>query len=468
MTDAPGNLPAPDEAYQEPADVGFGGAAGSAFVFTDTLELDAATGFQAVDQIHSDGGGAYFAADPFGPHEAPSDDTLDADSGDGPYDSDADDERDTWQRDAEGNRFYVDAVGNMWFPDPDDPRAWYWNDPQGNTFARLPSGEDISLGPAITVDQDVWTSPDGRTQIEEINGHLFRTASDGNWVMYTGELAQRDPDAGMWHRVDKDAFDQAVLLNRLYEQIMSTEDGRARLDQWDNILDFAERAGELVTSAAVEAARLSGPWGRAAAFGIDALKTAEALQKATTLEQKVTILMDALAPGLPTLGHPAAADVARSNKALAIKTIDKHIEADEAYGRASAPDQLYGQFKVGPAYATREQAIANLPHDGAHLAQVTHSRDGRVISTWWEVSETGQPAQVGHTEQKALVRVDLQRGDQLVIRGYHPPCAFHTGCQMVMAHIATKTGAEIRYTGVSSLGNITEWLYLGRQGHILK
>jgi hypothetical protein len=151
--------------------------------------------------------------------------------------------------------------------------------------------------------------------------------------------------------------------------------------------------------------------------------------------------------------------------------LDRDVSAAEAAGKAAAPPQLWGRYRVGPAYASREEAIANLPHSESHLAHVTYKdAKGKIIATWWEASEkgTGLPDQVGHTEQKALVRVNLQPGETLEIRGFHPPCQFDSGCHMNMEDTAIQTGANIMYTGVSRNGNLVEFVYQGGEGHLPK
>jgi hypothetical protein len=172
-------------------------------------------------------------------------------------------------------------------------------------------------------------------------------------------------------------------------------------------------------------------------------------------------------------GSAKGAEAARAGERAAAvesasgtRALDDAVVAAEALDKAAAPAQLYGKYKVGPAFRTREEAIANLPHGEAHLAQVVHTdAKGNILKTWWEVSESGLPAQVGHTEQKALVRVRLKRGETLEVRGWHPPCPYGAGCHNVMEHTAIKSGGTIVYTGVLN-GKIVERVYLGRQGHI--
>ena len=112
------------------------------------------------------------------------------------------------------------------------------------------------------------------------------------------------------------------------------------------------------------------------------------------------------------------------------------------------------------------------PFIDGHLARKVDAQNEsgtrNVIKTWWEVSEKGLPNRVGDTEQKALVRVRLKRGERLEIRGWHPPCGLRTGCHNVMEHTAITTGADIVYMGVSPKGSLVEREYEGGHGHIPK
>jgi hypothetical protein len=132
----------------------------------------------------------------------------------------------------------------------------------------------------------------------------------------------------------------------------------------------------------------------------------------------------------------------------------------------SPPLQIRGEFKVGPAYGSLDEALAALPHPEAHLAEVVHKdASGRVIGQWWEVSERGLPARTGCTEQKALTRVQLTDGETLEIRGWHAPCPYRHGCHTIMEDEAVTTGADIFYFGVRN-GKMVERVYRGGEGYI--
>jgi RHS repeat-associated protein len=137
------------------------------------------------------------------------------------------------------------------------------------------------------------------------------------------------------------------------------------------------------------------------------------------------------------------------------------------YAAKTPPAQISGKYKIGPAYKSMDEAVANLPHPEAHLAQVTHKdASGRVVNTWWEVSESGLPGRVGDTEQKALRRVELKPGETLEIKGWHPPCPYQCGCHTIMEDTAITTGADIHYTAVSPSGEQSERWYQGGVGYI--
>jgi hypothetical protein len=148
-----------------------------------------------------------------------------------------------WREDSEGRQFYSDPFGNTWLRDPDDPDTLHRVDAHGNTFTRTPEGREIAHGPAVTIDQNAFTSPDGRTLTRVMNGHMFRSGPDGHFIRYTGEVAKRDPAKGEWHAVSDEAFDQAVEWNRELERILSTESGRAGLRHLSGLLDLGAAGG---------------------------------------------------------------------------------------------------------------------------------------------------------------------------------------------------------------------------------
>jgi hypothetical protein len=135
---------------------------------------------------------------------------------------------------------------------------------------------------------------------------------------------------------------------------------------------------------------------------------------------------------------------------------------------SDSPKQIYGKDSIGPAYSSFAEAIEALPHAEAHIVEVVHTDTEGNVRKWWEVSESGLSAQAGHTEQKALARVELQPGETLTILGWHPPCGYSTGCHMVMEDMAIRTGADITYIGVSPTGEMMEREYFGGEGHIPK
>jgi hypothetical protein len=82
---------------------------------------------------------------------------------------------------------------------------------------------------------------------------------------------------------------------------------------------------------------------------------------------------------------------------------------------------------IGPAFKTETDAIASDPM--RHTAQIfSHDVDGKVIFDWWEASQSGLPDRLGHTEQKALLRMHLRRGLYVLMQGTYPCCPYGSGC----------------------------------------
>ena len=92
---------------------------------------------------------------------------------------------------------------------------------------------------------------------------------------------------------------------------------------------------------------------------------------------------------------------------------------------------------IGRSFESLEEAAAA---GGGHQAQVTLTRYGQVVATWWETTQTGQGFS-GHTEQRAFSRVIefIQRtggsGLELTIVGYYPPCPYGGGCTWLFKNV---------------------------------
>ena len=74
------------------------------------------------------------------------------------------------------------------------------------------------------------------------------------------------------------------------------------------------------------------------------------------------------------------------------------------------PKQVWrNELQIGPAFRTEAEALTE--DTRRHTAQVfIHDVDGNALLNWWEVSQSGLPERLGHTEQKALLRMRLRRG----------------------------------------------------------
>jgi hypothetical protein len=75
--------------------------------------------------------------------------------------------------------------------------------------------------------------------------------------------------------------------------------------------------------------------------------------------------------------------------------------------------------------------------------EVVVSRKGKEVASWWEASQEGI-GQLGHTEQKALKRINLGPGVEVEMRGAFPSCPYGGGCMNTL-QLATQSGARIVY-----------------------
>jgi hypothetical protein len=153
----------------------------------------------------------------------------------------------------------------------------------------------------------------------------------------------------------------------------------------------------------------------------------------------------AAAPAPP--GKPA-----KRPRRRAVRDSSPSVVLDPATG---LPRQLSG-VKVGPPYATFEEAFASKGARDPHIAEVIlYDPQDKVIATWWEASESladrgiSGVGRAGDTEQKALTRVNLKRGQTLEIRGAWAPCTVAGGCDVALQTIAHRSGARIVYRMLS-------------------
>ncbi len=138
--------------------------------------------------------------------------------------------------------------------------------------------------------------------------------------------------------------------------------------------------------------------------------------------------------------------------------------------------------RIGPAYATHEDAIAarnaieartgNAPH----VAHVILEKYGMSLASWWEVSQTGlgigrnQP--FGDTEQKAIARLNPNMtydGYRLLISGTIAPCdgTRGLGCLAVMEDTVEELGLEIDYMWIATgATNHSRYTFLPQNGHV--
>ncbi|HET6255334.1 MAG TPA: SpvB/TcaC N-terminal domain-containing protein [Puia sp.] len=114
---------------------------------------------------------------------------------------------------------------------------------------------------------------------------------------------------------------------------------------------------------------------------------------------------------------------------------------------------------LGPAYKTFEEAAeaaakspatrsGNPPHV---LGVIVRDASGAKIGEWFEVSEGGS-GMLGHTEQKALARMNLKGGETVEFVGHYSPCNLEAGCSSVMSDAAKKLNVDIRYRYVRDNG----------------
>ena len=142
------------------------------------------------------------------------------------------------------------------------------------------------------------------------------------------------------------------------------------------------------------------------------------------------------------------------------------------------PVQRYGANEIGPAYATQEAAFeaqqqefdrrlaaatteAQRADVGApHVLQV-EIRDANetVLHRWWEVSELGQRASEGHTEQKAINRIDLEalrdQEYQLYMAGLNAPCPWAAGCSGMLEALHQQYEIDIIYNAKNGIYQFT-------------
>ena len=130
------------------------------------------------------------------------------------------------------------------------------------------------------------------------------------------------------------------------------------------------------------------------------------------------------------------------------------------------PKQVWrnNEFTIGPAFKTEADAVAS--DSMRHTAQIfIHDVDGNVIFDWWEASQSGLPERLGHTEQKALLRMRLRRGLYVLIQGTYPCCPYGSGCMNALADLAELHNCMFDYRAAMG-GAIYHFQRVGRRSSV--
>lgn len=121
-------------------------------------------------------------------------------------------------------------------------------------------------------------------------------------------------------------------------------------------------------------------------------------------------------------------------------------------GEGGLPLQIHRveEIAIGPAYGSLEEAVAASP--GGHQLEVIVRARGQTntLVRWFEASEKGLPEMLGHTEQKAVLRMNLNPELEIEMRGFHPPCPYGSGCMNALQVLADRTGATFTYRAITA------------------
>jgi len=117
------------------------------------------------------------------------------------------------------------------------------------------------------------------------------------------------------------------------------------------------------------------------------------------------------------------------------------ISLDIATG---TPLRLHGPT-TGRAYLTADEAISAAGHKRHLLEVILKNKNGKIVANWWETS--GKGGLLGHTEQKAFGRINLDaaQGFDLELRGQYSACTRKGGCFNTIDHVSRKYGIDITY-----------------------
>ena len=194
---------------------------------------------------------------------------------------------------------------------------------------------------------------------------------------------------------------------------------------------------------------------RAAKVGAEATEVIASLLGTPTSKTDLALMI-----GIPILGAVLAKGV-KLSKPLVGKIIGATLgrEGDDAtrallkavesgplvLNELGLPHQIWQtEKKLGPAYKTLEEAV-EAANGGHHLEVFLKDKDGKVVGHWFEASEKGFDS-LGHTEQKALTRINPSEGMTLEMRGPYPPCPYEEGCLNSMQAAADTFDIPIQYS----------------------
>ena len=277
------------------------------------------------------------------------------------------------------------------------------------------------------------------------NGKELQDELGLNWYDFGARMY--DPALGRWHVVDADAetyYTQSPYTYALNNPIRYLDpNGRGPLDWLDrNVwIPFKDPLSELDTTRTLKvvggAALAVGTGGQSLWFqGAALLLASDQVSSGILGTESYVSQAGTAACG----GNEACGTVAEIGTSLGtiVPNIAKRILQRSLSGGVAAAEGLEGAGVVTkePAYHTFEEAFGQ----GNHVAEVVVRHEGKTIGTWWEASGAA-----GHTEMQALSRVKLQRGVEVEIRGWFPPCPWQGGCMNTMNALAEQTGASIIY-----------------------
>lgn len=229
-------------------------------------------------------------------------------------------------KDRDGVLHYRDAQGHDWTWSPRD-EAWQPFDQavDGSHWQWDAAAKDFveRETPHPTRPEIDWTAPGGAVSVREVYGNLFLTQGQDHYVRYGSQIAAEHPELGGWRHVTPQQYAQNLANSEQMEEIRHAPQRWDQVEYASGVMDLTKILIERSADTGLFLSQFAGPWGKAFYTVMDTLRTADAVHHASSDQERLQILVEALTPGPPSM-----------SEAHHLADVDPHLGQGEHGGAA--------------------------------------------------------------------------------------------------------------------------------------